>query len=104
MSHTPSKEELQSALEQYDTLLIQRVETGQAKGAKDLHDLDGQLWSKMSLALRESNAPSVNLAELKEVMRYKLAVSVCFGMRSICVFSGLTVSVREVNFARLFHL
>lgn len=84
----PSKEALRKALSQYGSVLKARVDAGQATGAKDLVELDERLWGPLSERLQETRRKGkgkeknpdrqeceLSLQELKEIMRWKLAVS-----------------------------
>lgn len=84
----PSKEALRKALGQYEFVLKARVDAGLAKGAADLVQLDEGLWVTLSERLQRSRpegkgkgkAPDnqeckLSLQELKDIMRWKLAVS-----------------------------
>lgn len=73
----PDLKQLQGALPKYKSLLDARVEVGLAKGAKDLSTLDDTLWNDLSKRLQADKQDAyVTLDELKDVMRWKLAVSV----------------------------
>lgn len=74
-SRLPTKAALLEAVKKYDGLLRERSASGQAKGAKDLAELDQQLWTTLSDRLQAKAATGITLTELKEIMRWKLAVS-----------------------------
>jgi LPS O-antigen subunit length determinant protein (WzzB/FepE family) len=75
----PSSSALKQALHRYVSQLEQRVASGKAKGAKDFVELDASLWTdlvaRIQTRAKEDLGPHVTLEELKEVMRWKLAVS-----------------------------